>query len=119
MPKFLLTIYGDEAAAAQASPEDLQKFAQAYTDVTDEMRSSGVFSAGEGIQPSAAATTVRVRDGKTLKSDGPFAETKEQLNGFYLLDTKSEDEAIAWAAKIPGAAMGSVEVRPVMEYPEA
>ena len=119
MPKFLLTIYGDEAAQGQASPEEIQKVAQAYTDVTDEMRSSGVFAAGEGIEPTPAAKTVRVREGKTMTSDGPFAETKEQLNGFYLLETKDQDEAIAWAAKIPGAAGGSVEVRPVLTYPEA
>jgi hypothetical protein len=119
MPKYLLTIYGDEAGMAQASPEDLQKFAQAYQDVTDEMRSSGVFSAGEGIQPSATAKTVRVKDGKTVTSDGPFAETKEQMNGFYLVETKDQNEAIEWAAKIPGAAFGSVEVRPILEYPEA
>ncbi|HEV8571415.1 MAG TPA: YciI family protein [Actinomycetota bacterium] len=117
MPKFLLTIWGDEAVMAQARPEDTQKFYQAYQDLTDEMRGAGAFAAGEGVQPSATAKTIRVRDGKTLKSDGPFAETKEQLNGFYVVESKDEDEAIAWAAKIPGAAMGSVEVRPVIEYP--
>ena len=71
---------------------------------------------GEGLQPSSAATTVRVRDGERVLTDGPFAETKEQLGGFYLLDCDNLDEAIDWAAKIPGAGHGSVEVRPVMNY---
>ena len=71
---------------------------------------------GEGLEPSSSATTVRVRDGERVLSDGPFAETKEQLGGFYLLECDSLDEAIGWAAKIPGAATGSVEVRPVMNY---
>jgi hypothetical protein len=71
---------------------------------------------GEGLEPTSSATTVRVRDGERVLSDGPFAETKEQLGGFYLLDCASLDEAIDWAAKIPGASTGSVEVRPVMNY---
>ena len=119
MAKYLLTIYGDEAAQAATPPEELEKFIQAYTDVTEEMRSSGVYEAGEGIQPSPTAKSVRVRDGKTQTTDGPFAETKEVLNGFYLLECKSEAEAVKWAAKIPGAEFGTVEVRPVLVYPEA
>ena len=71
---------------------------------------------GEGLEPTSSATTVRVRDGERVLTDGPFAETKEQLGGFYLLECDSLDEAIGWAAKIPGAATGSVEVRPVMNY---
>jgi hypothetical protein len=75
-----------------------------------------VLLGGEGLQPTSTATTVRVRDGEALTTDGPFAETREQLGGYYLLDCKDLDDAISWAAKIPGAADGSVEVRPVMDY---
>jgi hypothetical protein len=75
-----------------------------------------VILGGEGLEPTSSATTVRVRDGERVLSDGPFAETKEQLGGFYLLECASLDEAIDWAAKIPGASTGSVEVRPVMNY---
>jgi hypothetical protein len=77
---------------------------------------AGVILGGEGLEPSSSATTVRVRNGERVLSDGPFAETKEQLGGFYLLECDSLDEAIGWAVKIPGAATGSVEVRPVMNY---
>ena len=75
--------------------------------------------AGDGLYPTATATTVRVRDGERTVTDGPFAETKEQLGGFYVLDVKDLDEAIEWAAKIPGAQFGSIEIRPVMVYDEA
>jgi hypothetical protein len=75
-----------------------------------------VKNTGEALLPTSAATTVRVRDGETLTTDGPFAETKEQLGGFYLLDCPDLDDAIKWAARIPGARTGSVEIRPVMEF---
>ena len=88
----------------------------AYGAFGEEARQAGVMVGGEGLEPTSAATTVRVRDGERLLSDGPFAETKEQLGGFYLLECDSLDEAIEWAAKIPGASSGSVEVRPVMNY---
>src|SRR5688572_1864016 len=116
MSKYLLTIWGDESAQASAPPEMVEKTIQAYTDVTNEMRESGAFESGEGVQPTATAKSVRVRDGKTQTSDGPFAETKEQLNGFYLLECKNEAEAVKWAAKIPTAEFGTIEVRPVLEY---
>ena len=88
----------------------------AYGAFGQEIEDSGVYVAGEGLQPTATATTVRVRDGERLVTDGPFAETREQLGGFYLLECKDLDEAIGWAAKIPGAQVGSIEVRPVMDY---
>ena len=85
---------------------------------TQEVSEHGLMRAGEALQPTAAATTVRIRDGRTVTTDGPFAETKEQLGGFYILDCKDLDEAIEYAAKIPIAPWGSVEVRPVMVFDE-
>ena len=83
------------------------------------MHDKGVFVAGEGLYPTGTATTVRVREGDQDVTDGPFAETKEQLGGFYVLDVKDLDEAIEWAAKIPGSQFGSIEIRPVMVFDEA
>ena len=100
----------------EATPEQIQQTMAAYGAFGQEIEEKGVHVAGEGLQPTATATTVRVRDGERLITDGPFAETKEQLGGFYLLDCKDLDEAIGWAAKIPGAQSGHVEVRPVMDY---
>ncbi len=117
--KYAFTIYQDESLREGVSEEDLQATTQAYHAVTREMNEKGVFVAGEGLYPTQTATTVRVRDGERAVTDGPFAETKEQLGGFYILDCKDLDEAIEWAAKIPGAQTGSVEVRPVMVYDEA
>jgi hypothetical protein len=117
--KYALTIYGDESAAQSASPEEMQAVSQAYGALTQEMQDKGVYVAGEGLYPTPTATTVRVRGDDRNVTDGPFAETKEQLGGFYVLDCKDLDEAIDWAAKIPGAQRGSVEVRPVMVFDEA
>ena len=117
MPKFVLTLWEDQSKWAQAGPEDMAKMTQAYQDVTDEMRSKGGFVSGEGIQPVATARAVRVRDDKISATDGPFAETKEQLSGFYLLECKDQDEAIKWAAKIPAATTGVVDIRPVIDLP--
>jgi len=112
--KYLCTIYGEESQWSNATPEQMGEVMAAYNAFGEE--AAGVILGGEGLEPTSAATTVRVRDGERLLSDGPFAETKEQLGGFYLLECGSLDEAIDWAAKIPGAASGSVEVRPVMNY---
>jgi hypothetical protein len=98
------------------TPEEGQAMSAEYFKVTEEMRSSGAFLAGEGLQPVSTATTVRVPNGERIVTDGPFAETKETLGGFYLLECKDLDEAIDWAAKIPGAKNGCVEVRPVIQY---
>jgi hypothetical protein len=114
--KYLCTIYGEESAWSDATPEQMAEVMAAYTAFGEEAGAAGVILGGEGLEPTSAATTVRVRDGERVLSDGPFAETKEQLGGFYLLECGSLDEAIDWAAKIPGAATGSVEVRPVMNY---
>ena len=87
-----------------------------YGAFTQSIIQSGHFKAGDGLQPTTTATTVRVRDGKTLTTDGPFAETREQLAGYYLVEAKDLDTALGIAARIPGARMGSIEVRPVMVY---
>jgi hypothetical protein len=117
--KYLCTIYGDESEWSNATPEQMSEVLAAYSAFGEEAGAAGVILGGEGLELTSSATTVRVRDGERLLSDGPFAETKEQLGGFYLLECGSLDEAIDWAAKIPGAATGSVEVRPVMNYEAA
>ena len=114
--KFLAIIYNDESQYSNATPEDIGAIFQAHGEFGEAARAADVFAGGEGLQPVATATTVRVRDGERMLTDGPYAETKEQLGGFYLLECKDLDEAIEWASKIPGAQNGSVEVRPVMNY---
>jgi hypothetical protein len=117
--KYAFNIYVDESQRAAASEEDQQAMSQAYGVLTQEMEEKGVLVAGEGLYPTATATTVRVREGDRDVTDGPFAETKEALGGFYVLDVKDLDEAIEWAAKIPGSQIGSIEIRPVMVFDEA
>jgi hypothetical protein len=117
--KYAFTIYVDESQRESASEEDRQAMSQAYGVLTQEMQEKGVLVAGEGLYPTQTATTVRVRGGDRDVTDGPFAETKEQLGGFYVLDVKDLDEAIEWAGKIPGAQIGSIEIRPVMVFDEA
>jgi hypothetical protein len=114
--RYLLTIYGDESGWNDVTPEQSAQIMAAYGAFGEAAQKAGVLLGGEGLQPTSTATTVRVRDGEALTTDGPFAETREQLGGYYLLDCKDLDDAISWAAKIPGAADGSVEVRPVMDY---
>jgi hypothetical protein len=113
----MLLIYDDEKAGASASPEDSGRIMDAYYDFTDEAVKAGVVEHSDALQPTSTATTVRVRDGGRILADGPFAETKEQLGGFYIVKCESLDEAIEWAAKIPGATTGSIEIRPVMNIP--
>ena len=115
--QYLLLIYGNEAAMNHATESDRNAMFAAYGAFTGSIVKSGQMVAGEALQPSSTATTVRVRDGKTLKTDGPFAETREQLGGYYLVDAKDLDEAIGIAARIPGAHHGAIEVRPVMALP--
>jgi hypothetical protein len=117
--KYLLTIYADESRWANASPQDVEQIMAAYGAFGEAAQAAGVMVGGEGLQPSSSATTVRVRDNETLSTDGPFAETREQLGGYYLLDCRDLDEAIGWAARIPDANNGSIEVRPVMDYDAA
>jgi len=99
--QYLLTIYVDEADFANTTPEDGMKMMAAYDAVTEELKQAGVYLGGEGLQPTSTATTVRVRDGEPLLTDGPFAETREQLAGFYLLDCGDLDEAVRWRPRSP------------------
>jgi hypothetical protein len=117
--KYLLTIYNDESGWSEVTPEQSGQIMAAYEAFGRAATESGVMLGGEGLQPTSTATTVRVRDGETVTSDGPFAETREQLGGYYLLDCRDLDDAIGWAARIPGAQQGSIEVRPVMDYDAA
>jgi hypothetical protein len=116
--RYLLLIYGQEPT--DAAPDDaMASEMDAYNAFSLDMVERGIFQAGEALHPTSAATTVRVRDGRTLTTDGPFAETKEQLGGFYLIEAGDLDEAIELAARIPGATHGSIEVRPIWELPSA
>jgi hypothetical protein len=113
--KYMLLIYTDEAAQ-QLMTDDREAMSDDYATFTKWLADQGVMLGGDALQSVQTATTVRVRDGETLATDGPFAETKEQLGGFYLIDAKDLDQAIDVAARIPGAKNGSVEVRPVLEF---
>ena len=112
--QYILLIYGNEAARAAAmanvSPAEVYAPWMAYTEA---LKSAGAFRAGDPLGPVATASTVRMRDGKRQVQDGPFAETKEQLGGYYIIEAANLDEALTWAAKCPGALYGSMEVRPV------
>jgi len=114
--RYLLAIYRSEAELGKLSQADRKQMMADYGAFTQSIIQSGHFKAGDGLQPSTTATTVRVRDGKILTTDGPFAETREQLGGYYLVEAKDLDTAIGIAARIPGAKTGSIEVRPVMIY---
>lgn len=114
--QYLLMIYRNEAELGKMSAAERKQMTAEYGAFTQSIIQSGQFKAGDGLQPTTTATTVRVREGKTLTTDGPFAETREQLGGYYLVDAKDLDAAIAIAARIPGARTGSIEVRPVMVY---
>ena len=114
--QYLLLIYDSEKAMSAMSEADRKQLNADYTAFTKEIKASGHFKAGDALQSVHTATTVRVRDGKIATTDGPFAETREQLGGYYLIDAKDLDEARAIAARIPSAKLGSIEVRPVMNY---
>jgi len=116
--RYLLLINDQESIFTKMSPQEMQKLMADYGKFTEELKASGAHRDAARLRPVATATTVRVREGKTLTTDGPFAETKEQLGGFYLIDVKDLDEAIRWASKIPSARLGCVEVRPVWEANE-
>jgi hypothetical protein len=114
--RYLLLIYNAESDE-QPSQDAVNASLAAYGAFTADIAARGLFQVGEALTPTSTATTVRVVDGETVTTDGPFAETKEALGGFYLIDARDLDEAIETAAKIPGAALGSVEVRPIWERP--
>jgi hypothetical protein len=119
--QYMLLIYDDEMQWQRMSEAEAGKAFGEYFAYSKALAEAGIIRGGAPLHPTPTATTVRVRDGRTLTTDGPFAETKEQLGGYYILDVASLDEALAWAAKCPGAKLGSVEVRPVMkvDMPEA
>jgi hypothetical protein len=110
--KYLLLMYAN-ASEAPKTPEELQAVASAWYAYMEDAKAAGVLLSNNGLEPGATATTVRVRNGKTLTTDGPFAETHEQLGGYSLLDCKDLDEAIRWAQKIPTVKYGSIEIHPL------
>jgi hypothetical protein len=114
--QYLALIYTNEAKDADMTPQEQGEVFNAYIQYTDDVKKAGVWVAGEALQPIATATTVRVRDGEVVTTDGPFAETKEQLGGFYLFECENLDQAIEWASRIPAAKHGSIEVRPLMVF---
>jgi hypothetical protein len=113
--KYLLLIYDEEKNFEKMTEAEMRKMVSDYGQFTQGIQASGHFQAAARLQPTAAATSVRIRDGKRVVTDGPFAETREQLGGYYLIEAKDLDEAIGIAAKIPSARRGTVEVRPQME----
>jgi hypothetical protein len=111
--QYLLLIYGDESKMMRADEAALTKMSAAYGVYTQNLQKAGVLLGGERLRPVSTASTVRVTDGKTKVVNGPYAETKEQLAGYYVIDAPDLDAALDWAAKCPGAELGSMEVRPI------
>ena len=116
--KYILLIYAAESDQANVDLKEQAAYMQRYFTFTEDLVKSGKMVAGDPLQGVAAATSVKVRNGKTLTTDGPFAETKEQLGGYYIVDADDLDDAIAWAAKLPTAEHGTIEVRPLMNLPD-
>lgn len=114
--EYILLIYNSEAEGKKRPEAENQQIVQEYMSFTEDLTKSGKNKGGNPLEPTATATTVRVRNGKTIVTDGPFAETKEQLGGYYLVEAKDLDEAISIAARIPGSKHGSIEVRPIMKF---
>jgi hypothetical protein len=112
--RYLLLIYTSEEL--EASQDAMTAEFAAYDAFTNELRDRGIYQAGEALRPTSTATTVRVRDGQTVTTDGPYVETKEALGGFYMVDATDLDDAIQLAAKIPGARHGSIEIRPIFDF---
>ena len=114
--KYLCLIYDDESTWATMPKEQADAMMGEYFAFTEGIRQSGHYVAGDALQPTVTATTVRVRNGKISTTDGPFAETKEQLGGYYLIEARDLNDAIQVASRIPSARIGSVEVRPVVDF---
>jgi hypothetical protein len=114
--KFMLLLWGDEGEWADMSEEEAAAEMARWEAYTNELVAAGAMVSGEGLQPSATSKTLRIEDGERIVSDGPFAETKEQLGGFYVIECASFDDALEWAAKVPSAERGSTEVRPAIDY---
>ena len=117
--QYLLMIAREDAYMTEASPEQREKTMTAFMAYTKSLMEAGLMQGGNALQPSSTATTIRIRDGKTQVLDGPYAEAKEQLAGYYLIEAKDLDTALEWAARCPGAAWGTMEVRPVMVFAPA
>jgi hypothetical protein len=117
--RYLCLIYDDEKKVNGMSKSDADAFMGEYFSFTEDIRKSGHYIGGEALQPVSSATTVRMRNGKVSTTDGPFAETKEQLGGYYLINARDLNDAIQVASKIPSARLGSIEVRPVVEFDQA
>lgn len=115
--QYMLLIYSADDAGPQPGTAEFDQMMKGYFDFNDAAQKAGVFIAGQPLQGRSTASTVRVRHGKSEITDGPFAETKELLGGYYLIDCDDLDVALGWAAKIPTAGYGSIEVRPIMELP--
>ena len=111
--KYMLLIYGDEAKMRAIPKEDANKMMPAYLAYTEALKNAGILVGGDRLQFTDMATTVRIRDGKTNVVNGPYAEAKEQLAGYYLIDVPDMDSALSWASRCPGASAGTVEVRPL------
>jgi hypothetical protein len=111
--KYMLLIYSNLDEATHFTPEAMRETVEAWNALTAEMQAAGVLLYNDGLAPVTEAKNVTWRDGQTVIADGPFAETREQLGGYYMLDCKDMDEALAWAAKVPGTKFGTIEVRPV------
>ena len=111
--KYLLLMYADESIGSNWSKEEMQAAGKTWAEFVKEISATGTLISTSGVAPGTSATTVRVRNDKTMITDGPFAETHEQLGGYFLVDCKDLDEAIRWAEKIPTAKYGSIEVRPL------
>jgi hypothetical protein len=114
--QYLLMIYTEESRMLAMSESEAAAQMAAYAEFTESIVKSGQLRAGDRLRPTSTATTVRVKDGKTLTTDGPFAETREQLGGYYLVEAKDLDEAVGIAARIPSARSGSIEVRPIWSH---
>jgi hypothetical protein len=113
--QYLLLIYESEAEWNAIGEQERQKMYKQYMDLNQDLQKNGKYKVAQQLQPTSTATTVRERNGRKTVTDGPFAETKEQLGGFYLVDAKDLDEALAIAARIPSVRTGSIEVRPIVE----
>ena len=111
--QYMLMIYGDEEKMRAIPKEDINKMMPAYAAYTEALKNAGILRGGDRLHFSSSATTVRIRDGKTNVVNGPYAEAKEQLAGFYIIEAPDMDSALSWAARCPGAATGGLEVRPI------
>lgn len=116
--QYAMLIYSEESKDPKPGTKEFDDLIGEYFALSDQVKKNGMYQAGAALQPVATATTVKVRDGKLTTTDGPFAETKEQLGGLYVLECKDLDEAIDYAAKIPTSRNGTIEVRPIMSFDE-